>query len=86
METSLVKIGNSRGIIIPKKILNRLGPAKKFILEEKDDGLVFFPVREEKPRKNWRKMFTEAQRKGIIPDLAPLEPILNDFDEKEWLW
>lgn len=86
METSLVKIGNSQGFIIPKKVLERIGPATRFSLEEKGGGLMLIPVREEKPRKNWKKMFADAQRKGIVPDADPFDGMVNDFDEKEWVW
>jgi hypothetical protein len=42
METTLIRIGNSRGIIIPSAILKRLGvkDGAKVKLEEKEDGSV----------------------------------------------
>lgn len=42
METSLIRIGNSRGIIIPSAILKKLGikDNAKVQLEEKEDGVL----------------------------------------------
>ena len=51
METTLIRIGNSRGIIIPSAILKKLGVKEgdKVQLEEKEDGTVSlsFPSVEE---------------------------------------
>jgi len=40
METTIVKIGNSRGLIIPKKLLSTFGEANQVEIQEKDGGLV----------------------------------------------
>ena len=51
METTVIRIGNSRGIIIPSAILKKLGVREgaRVKLEEKEDGalaLSFLPVEE----------------------------------------
>lgn len=51
METSIIRIGNSRGIIIPAPILKKLGVKDnaKVQLEEKEEGVItlrFSPVEE----------------------------------------
>jgi len=50
VETSLVKIGNSEGLIISKRLLNKLGSAKTFDIQEKEGCLIFVPFQKEKPR------------------------------------
>jgi antitoxin MazE len=86
MEASLVKIGNSQGLIIPKRILNKLGSAKKFNIKEKDGCLLFVPVEREKPREHWDKLFALAKQNGIKPGKDPFENVSNEFDNTGWTW
>ena len=86
MEALLVKIGNSQGLIIPKRILNNLGSAKKFDIQEKNGCLLFVPVKIENPRENWDKLFTLAQKSGVTPEKDPFENVTNEFDHTEWTW
>ncbi len=85
METTIVKIGNSKGLIIPKKLLSAFGEAKQVDIQAKDGGLIITPLAEHKSRSNWEQQFYDAIAKGIIPenDLIDVE---NDFDKKEWTW
>ena len=85
METTIVKIGNSQGLIIPKKILNSLGESKKFDMQLKDGGLLIMPWVDDKPRQNWEKQFIEAIQKGYKPD-SEVYDFDNDFDKEEWTW
>jgi antitoxin MazE len=86
MEASLVKIGNSQGLIIPKRILNKIGLTKKFDIQEKDGCLLFVPIEMEQPRQNWEKLFASAQKKGFKPEKDPFEKVSNEFDHTEWTW
>ncbi len=86
METSLVKIGNSQGIIIPKRILNKFGSTKTFDIQEKDGCLLFVPLQKEKPRENWAKLFAQAQKNEVNEELDSFENISNEFDNTEWTW
>ena len=86
MEASLVKIGNSQGLIIPKRLLNKFGSAKKFTILEKDGCLLFVPVQIEKPRENWDNLFAQAQQNGFDPDMDAFDEITNEFDNTEWTW
>ena len=51
METSIIKIGNSRGIIIPSSILKKfhVKEGAKVKLEEKDGALTMSFIEEEEP-------------------------------------
>ena len=44
METTIVKIGNSKGLIIPKRLLDSLGEGKTVNINVKDGGLLITPV------------------------------------------
>lgn len=86
MEVSLIKIGNSQGLIIPKRILNKIGAGKRFNIEEKDGSLLIVPVREERPRENWDNLFAQANKNGFEPEKDLFENITNEFDKTEWTW
>ena len=85
METTIVKIGNSKGLIIPKKLLSAFGEAKQVDIKAKDGGLIITPLAENKSRSNWEQQFYDAITKGLIPenDVIVIE---NNFDKKEWTW
>ena len=85
METTIVKIGNSKGLIIPKKLLSTFGEARQVDIQVKDGGLIITPLSEIKARSNWEQLFNDAIAKGFAPgnDVIDIE---NDFDKKEWTW
>jgi antitoxin MazE len=85
METTIVKIGNSQGLIIPKKLLSTFGEVKQVDIQVKDGGLLITPLTESKARSNWEQLFNDAIAKGFAPgnDVIDIE---NDFDKKEWTW
>jgi len=85
METTIIKIGNSQGIIIPKKMLRSFGANTKFDMQLKDGGLFVVPLTEEKSRKNWEKQFADAIKNGYIPEIE-INEFPNDFDKEEWTW
>lgn len=84
METSIIKIGNSQGLIIPKRMLSRLGVRRRVELRIKDGGLFIAPV-DDNPRKGWAEAFAKASRKHE-PEGDYFEGIENDFDKEEWAW
>lgn len=65
MKTSIVPIGNSRGIRIPKTILEQCHIEKDVVLEVEGDNIVIKPVKKE-PRKNWEQAFRKM-------DMTPTE-------------
>ncbi|HEX3010339.1 MAG TPA: hypothetical protein VHO90_22280 [Bacteroidales bacterium] len=85
METSIVKIGNSKGLIIPKKLLNTLGEGKLVDIQVKDGGLYITPLTENKPRATWEKKFSDAIANDYVPE-TDFPHIENDFDREEWTW
>jgi antitoxin component of MazEF toxin-antitoxin module len=44
METTIVKIGNSKGLIIPKKLLTAFGDATQVDIKAKDGALIITPL------------------------------------------
>lgn len=85
METTIVKIGNSQGLIIPKKLLNTLGDGKAVDIKIKDGGLFITPLSENIARASWEKQFYDAMAKGHTPEDDSIH-VENDFDKEEWTW
>ncbi|MEI7897439.1 MAG: AbrB/MazE/SpoVT family DNA-binding domain-containing protein [bacterium] len=86
MEASLVKIGNSQGLIIPNRVLKKLGVVTRFNILEKEGNLVCIPVHDDKPRQYWEQDFARALKDGNIPDQDIFDNITNEFDNTEWTW
>ncbi len=56
MIINIVPIGNSKGIRIPKPVLDQCNIGREVILEVEKDKIVIMPIKR-KPRKNWSKVF-----------------------------
>ncbi|AQG81109.1 AbrB/MazE/SpoVT family DNA-binding domain-containing protein [Spirosoma montaniterrae] len=84
MRLSVVSIGNSKGIRIPKAVLDKYRIKDSVEVEMRDDALVLKPVRT--PREGWEEQFRQAITAGDLPDEELLEPFPNDFDTDDWTW
>lgn len=77
MRLAVVSIGNSKGIRIPKTILDKYQISNSVEMEMREDGLVLRPIR--KPREGWEESFKQMHENGddrlLIPDV---------FDEETW--
>lgn len=82
MKTSIIKIGNSKGIRIPKTILKECKFDEEVDMLVEKDRLVIVPYRD-KPRSGWEESFKEMshlkQDKLLIHDGL-------DLDSKDWEW
>ena len=82
MLISVIPIGNSRGIRIPKSILQQLKIEGTIELEVHDKEILLRPVNR-KPRENWAdefiKMHDNRDDELLVNDL-------NDQDEFQWEW
>ena len=77
MRLSIVSIGNSKGIRIPKAVLDKYQIKDMVDIEMRDDALVLKPVRH--PRQGWEEAFRQMHQNGddklLIPDV---------FDDETW--
>jgi antitoxin MazE len=80
MEISIVNIGNSKGIRLPKVILEKYHMMDKIevILEEKQ---IILRAKEE-PRKGWEKAFQQMHANG--DDQLLMDDIFEDENLEEW--
>lgn len=83
MKVELIQIGNSRGIRIPKPLIEQCGLGDKVELRIQNDCLIISPDR--KARHGWEHAFRSA---GItIHDELLLETAgPSKFDREEWQW
>ncbi len=82
MLVSVIPIGNSRGIRIPKSILMQLDINEKVELEVLNKEIVLRPVKKN-PREGWEKAFSEMHRNG---DDSLFLPDIMDEEEFQWEW
>jgi antitoxin MazE len=82
MKTRLVKVGNSRGIRIPKPLLEQSGLKTDVEIEVEGNALIIRSA--ELPRQNWEEAFQAMAAQG---DDGLLDaPIATDWEVMEWDW
>jgi antitoxin MazE len=82
MKAELVRIGNSRGIRIPKPLIEECGLGETVELRVVGQRIVVSPVLA--PRAGWEEAFRKAGPSAddeLLLDLAE-----NEFDRREWQW
>jgi antitoxin MazE len=82
MRASVIQIGNSRGIRIPKALLEELHISDEVEIGIKRDMLMVRPIRHT-PRQGWEKKFKEMHQRG--EDKLLIDDAL-DADFKDWQW
>ncbi len=78
----IVRIGNSRGLRIPKALLDEASLTNEVELRAEPGKLTVSAVRT--PRAGWADVAREARAAGDDRLLDP--PFRNDFDENDWRW
>lgn len=83
MRAELIRIGNSRGVRIPKPVIEQCGFGDVVELRVENDRLIVSPERS--VRQGWAEKFRAAGQ--VEADELLLESMQpNDFDSKEWRW
>ena len=82
MKLELVRIGNSRGIRIPKPVIDQCGFGDSVQMVVEGGHIVISRVRQ--TREGWRDLFKGAGRpeEKLVPDVL----LPNHFDDSEWQW
>ncbi len=92
MKAKLIAIGNSKGVRIPRAVLeqcglNGEGSGKvngEVEMDVRDGVIVIRPVRS--ARQGWEEAFAKMRQRGDdkLPDAAAGKPSV--WDQKEWTW
>ena len=82
MRSALTRIGNSRGVRIPKPLIAQCGLGDVVELRVTPEGLVIAPHRP--PRHGWKQAFASARgsREQMLLNSVPQ----NVFDNEQWTW
>lgn len=80
MEISLISIGNSKGIRLPKALIEQYGlqDSIELILEK---GFIILRPRK-KIREGWEKAFSKMHEQG--DDKLLIDDVFNEEDFEEW--
>jgi len=92
MKANIVQIGNSKGVRIPKVLLEQLHFEKSVEFQITPEGLLLRPVHEKREndseaRVGWEEMFQTAliESGDDGEEFADWnQPKLTEFDETEW--
>lgn len=81
MEVKVVQIGNSKGIRLPKSVIEdcRIGETVELTVE--NGKIILNPAK--KPREDWAESFKDMHKKGL--DAQVIDDSL-DLDTQEWTW
>jgi len=82
MLVSLIPIGNSKGIRLPKAILEQLNIQDKLEMEVKEKQLILKPINN-KPRDGWEEALKEMSSNN---DDSLFIPEANETEAFEWEW
>lgn len=82
IKSHLVRIGNSRGVRIPKVWVDQLALGEEVEMSVQADRLVIRSAR--RPRQNWEEQFRAMHERG---DDRLIEGFpASAWDEQEWEW
>ena len=82
MLVSVIQIGNSRGIRLPKAILDQLNISEKLDLEVENQQIILRPVQDQ-PRQSWSEEF---RKMAALKEDRLLISETNEMDGFEWEW
>ncbi len=82
MKSSIVRIGNSQGVRIPKALLEEAGISGEVELRAEEGRIVI--ERASNPREGWEEAFRNADIDESGELLLGDFP--NEFDRDEWTW
>ena len=83
MKTTLISIGNSRGVRIPKPLIEQCGLTDDIEMDVRDRTILIHSPRQ--PRSDWSQAFQQMARLGDDRLLEP-QPITTIWDAEDWQW
>ena len=80
MQSTIIKIGNSKGVRIPASLLKEYAFEEEVILELLEDGILVKPAR--KPRQGWTQAFKRMHSNK--DDVLLMDDVFNDEKFGDW--
>ena len=84
MRAHIVKIGNSRGIRIPKPLLDQTGIKYDVELEVDKNRIIIRPI--SNPRSGWDNAFKAMGQNRDDVLIDGKDNISHSWDDEEWQW
>ncbi|MEM8894763.1 MAG: AbrB/MazE/SpoVT family DNA-binding domain-containing protein [Bacteroidota bacterium] len=85
MTARLIQIGNSKGIRLPKNMIEKYRLVDELEIIESEEGIVIKPAT--KVRDGWDEAFNSAKvSSGSDDDFSDFVSMIDDFDASEWTW
>ena len=84
MKASIIKIGNSHGIRIPKPIIAQCGFEKEVEFSVQNNALIIKSLKHS--RKDWDAAFKTMAANGDDQLLDSEQSISTEWDDSEWEW
>lgn len=82
MKTRLVRIGNSRGVRLPKPLIEQAGLGEDVELQVRDGAIVIAAAT--RPRHGWAAAAKSGHERG--DDRLEVKGPTTRFDDEEWEW
>jgi len=82
MITQLIKVGNSRGVRIPKPLIQETGLTKEVTIRVEGESIIISPVRS--VRNGWGDAFNMMHENN--DDILIDKNIRSNWDDQEWEW
>ncbi len=83
MKARVIKIGNSKGLRIPKPILEQTGIIDEVEIRAEKNQIIIRPVKN--IREGWDTAFRKMRARGD-DELIVEDGLANTWDEDEWQW
>jgi antitoxin MazE len=81
MKSRLIRIGNSRGIRLPKPLIEEAGLQEEVEVQIRGNALV---ITSSQPRAGWAEAARQMRERGH--DRLLDRPTSTRFDDEEWRW
>ena len=85
MRSKLVRIGNSRGVRLPKAVLEESGLPEDIEIKVEENRVVLMPARKH-PREGWAESARRMVANGDDGDAWEGATGLNAWDHEDWEW
>ena len=82
MKSRLIRIGNSRGVRLPKPVIEEAGLEAEVEIQVQEGAVVIRSCRE--PRATWAEAARQMRERG--EDHLLEEPTTTRFEDEEWRW
>ena len=85
MKTKIIRIGNSKGIMLSKHLLTQYNFENEVNVINHEEGILLTSLKG-KARQGWSEKFEGAINSGQSPESEMLEGFENRFDRNDWKW